>query len=155
MGLLTNVFATRRHIAFSGIYLEKRMDWVTVFVNIVGSLVSTSSLLYLLTGEAVTYIMSWLVHPPTLGKCIETFSLNLNDILTTSITLLMRFPLHIHLVNSAMLVGRISFKHATTKALGLYLVTVGRVWRYQRGNQNHPYIEEQTKQWPKEQIQKI
>jgi len=28
-----------------------------------------------------------------------------------------------------------------------------RVWRYQRGNQN-PYIEEQTKQWPKENVQK-
>jgi len=31
---------------------------------------------------------------------------------------------------------------------------VRRVWRYQRGNQN-PYIkEEQTKQWPKEKVQK-
>ena len=30
----------------------------------------------------------------------------------------------------------------------------GRVWRYQRGNQN-PYIEEeQTAQWPKEKVQK-
>jgi hypothetical protein len=30
---------------------------------------------------------------------------------------------------------------------------VRRVWRYQRGNQN-PYIEEQTRQWPKEKVQK-
>ena len=31
---------------------------------------------------------------------------------------------------------------------------LGRVWRYQRGNQN-PYIEEeQTTQWPKEKVQK-
>ena len=33
-------------------------------------------------------------------------------------------------------------------------ITVRRVWRYQRGNQN-PYIEEdQTTQWPKEKVQK-
>jgi hypothetical protein len=32
--------------------------------------------------------------------------------------------------------------------------SLGRVWRYQRGNQN-PYIEqEQTTQWPKEKVQK-
>ena len=35
-----------------------------------------------------------------------------------------------------------------------YLMSVRRVWRYQRGNQN-PYIEEeQTTQWPKEKVQK-
>jgi len=28
------------------------------------------------------------------------------------------------------------------------------VWRYQRGNQNPYIVEEQTKQWPKEKIQK-
>jgi hypothetical protein len=34
------------------------------------------------------------------------------------------------------------------------LLTLRRVWRYQRGNQN-PYIEEeQTTQWPKEKAQK-
>jgi hypothetical protein len=33
----------------------------------------------------------------------------------------------------------------------LYLVW--RVWRYQKDNQN-PYIEEQTTQWPKEKVQK-
>jgi hypothetical protein len=34
------------------------------------------------------------------------------------------------------------------------VVSVRRVWRYQRGNQN-PYIEEeQTTQWPKEKVQK-
>jgi hypothetical protein len=34
------------------------------------------------------------------------------------------------------------------------VVLIRRVWRYQRGNQN-PYIEEeQTKQWPKEKVQK-
>jgi hypothetical protein len=31
--------------------------------------------------------------------------------------------------------------------------SVRRVWRWQRGNQNL-YIEEQTKQWPKEKVQK-
>jgi len=36
----------------------------------------------------------------------------------------------------------------------LFLFTVRRVWRYQRGNQN-PYIEEkQTTQWPNEKVQK-
>ena len=30
---------------------------------------------------------------------------------------------------------------------------VGRVWRYQRGDQN-PYIEEQTTQWLKEKVPK-
>ena len=34
------------------------------------------------------------------------------------------------------------------------ILTLRRVWRYQRGNQN-PYIEEeQTTQWPKEKVQK-
>ena len=34
------------------------------------------------------------------------------------------------------------------------MLLIRRVWRYQRGNQN-PYIEEeQTTQWPKEEVQK-
>jgi hypothetical protein len=35
------------------------------------------------------------------------------------------------------------------------MLSLRRVWRYQRGNQNNPYFaEEQTKQWPKENGQK-
>jgi hypothetical protein len=35
-----------------------------------------------------------------------------------------------------------------------YILIIRRIWRYQRGNYN-PYIEEeQTTQWPKEQVQK-
>jgi hypothetical protein len=35
----------------------------------------------------------------------------------------------------------------------IWIVKLGRVWGYQRGNQN-PYIEEeQTSQWPKEKVQ--
>ena len=35
----------------------------------------------------------------------------------------------------------------------IWIVKLGRVWWYQRGNQN-PYIEEeQTSQWPKEKVQ--
>ena len=38
--------------------------------------------------------------------------------------------------------------------MNLSEITLRRVWRYQRGNQN-PYIEEeQTTQWPKEKVQK-
>jgi hypothetical protein len=34
-------------------------------------------------------------------------------------------------------------------------ISLRRVWKYQRSNQNHPYIEEeQTTQWPKEKVQK-
>jgi hypothetical protein len=40
------------------------------------------------------------------------------------------------------------------RLLDFLLKIIGRVWRYQRGNHN-PYIEEeQTKQWPKEKVQK-
>ena len=74
MELLTNYFSTRRHIVCSRIYLGNRLDWVTVFVKIFGSFVATSLLLDLLTGKALTYIMNWLVHPQTLGKCIENLS---------------------------------------------------------------------------------
>jgi len=35
-----------------------------------------------------------------------------------------------------------------------YNVGRGRVWRYQRGNQNSYIEEEQTTQWPKEEVQK-
>jgi hypothetical protein len=49
------------------------------------------------------------------------------------------------------------FFHSTTIMLVLkdfWPITVRRVWRYQRDNQN-PYIEEdQTTQWPKEKVQK-
>ena len=35
----------------------------------------------------------------------------------------------------------------------IWIAKLGRVWRYQRGNQN-PYIEEeQASQWPKEKVQ--
>ena len=38
--------------------------------------------------------------------------------------------------------------------MNLSEITLRRVWRYQRGNQN-PYIEEeQTTQWPNEKVQK-
>ena len=38
--------------------------------------------------------------------------------------------------------------------MNLLLPTLGRVWRYQRGNQNAYIEEEQTTQWPKEKVQK-
>ena len=49
-----------------------------------------------------------------------------------------------------------SLKDPKTRAVIFdpFLADTRRVWRYQRGNQNPHFDEEQTTQWPKEKVQK-